>query len=230
MSIPIMIFSPHPDDAELCLGGFILEHSKRYKILIVNLTNGDYSQNGNNRYKESLEIHNNYKNISYFFLNFKDFSINHFDEQQQRKIVNLIRKFRPSIIISTSEIDCHPDHKEASYLVRRSIYAASSNIYDGIDKKYKCKYYFQYSQELFPRDKKIVYFDITKVYEEKIALIENYKSQFYEGTRTFLNTHLLNKIKSKDQLCGSFISVKYAEQLFLVEGEFSCINIFKITN
>ena len=51
MSIPIMIFSPHPDDAELCLGGFILEHSKRYKNLIVNLTNGDYSQNGNNRYK-----------------------------------------------------------------------------------------------------------------------------------------------------------------------------------
>lgn len=226
----IMIFSPHPDDAELCIGGFILEHSKKYRITIVNLTDGDYSHNGDDRRRESLKIQKQYMNIKYCFLGIKDFSINHLDENQLKKVILLIRKLKPSIIISPSEYDIHPDHKETSKLIKRGVYAAGTNIYRGNDDKHHCKYHFQYSQELFPKNEKIVYFDTTEVHSKKMDLLNNYKSQFCEGERTYLNSYLLNKIDTKDQLCGALVSTEFAEQLILIEGELIFDNIFKAFN
>lgn len=61
-------------------------------------------------------------------------------------------------------------------------------------------------------------------------LLNNYKSQFCEGERTYLNSYLLNKIDTKDQLCGALVSTEFAEQLILIEGELIFDNIFKAFN
>lgn len=231
----IMIFSPHPDDAELCLGGFILNHIRKYKVTIINLTNGDYSTNGTSetRKKECLEIEKKYNNLSYIFLNIKDLSINHNDVVQQKKIINIIRSLKPSIICSTSIFDRHPDHYEAAILIRKSIEMAGTAIYTReLGEPYSCKYLLLYNKELMVHNsQKSIYINTSEVHEEKLELLCYFKSQLskkHEQVQTKLNKWYLKELEAKERYCGSLIYENFAEQVILEKGSISVDNIFTL--
>lgn len=230
----ILIFSPHPDDAELCIGGFIISHLKKYSITIVNMTNGEKSSNGSiQRIGEAIKIQSTYPNLKYIFLNIPDLQINSCNDLQCDKVVKLIRELRPSIIFNIHRHDHHPDHVQTSCLVDFAIEFAGIRQYKkelGI--AHNVKYVLKYSQEYIHNEKaKTIFFDVSDVYKEKVQMIKGYSSQFHLGetdNKTSINMYLVNKIQKKDGYLGSLINAEFAEQLILTKGEILIDNIFKI--
>lgn len=231
----ILVFSPHPDDAELCIGGFIIKHLKDYKITIVNMTNGEKGTNGcsEQRREESLRIESKYSNLNYIFLDIPDLQISSVDNGQRETVIKLLRSLKPSIICNMYEKDRHPDHMEASKLVKYAVEIAGIEKYKNwLGGPHTVKYILNYSQDYIEGfGLKSILFDLTSVYKQKLDMIENYGSQFSlneNGKKTILNTMLVNRIRKKDEYLGSLINCDFAEQLVLEKGVMSTDNIFKV--
>ncbi len=227
----ILVFSTHPDDAEFSIGGTILKHSKKYKITIVILTNGEAAKNGDKfiRKKEAMYLTEINQNIKVKFLNFKDGFVNSNSKYQLNKIIEIIRKLRPSIIISPYWKDSHPDHREASKLIKCARYKASINILEKLGNPFFCKFIYFYSLELI-NDSNKIYIDISEYLEMKKELVNNFNSQLCkekEYEYTYINNHILNKIISKDIYCGTLINTIAAEEL-LIENYIKIDNLFSI--
>lgn len=228
----ILIFSPHPDDAEITIGGIIAKHSKKYKITVVDLTMGENSCNGSckERFKEAL-VSATILNIKRINLGLRDCEISHLSAFQEKKIIEIVRKLRPSIVIAPYKADEHPDHKETYYLIKNGVYKAGLNIYHELGSDYKCKYIYYYAQELNQSEKSIS-FDVSSYYDQKLEALSCYRSQFVKSSEdrdSVLNYYTLNKIKAKDSYCGQLIQGEYGEEL-IYEGKLVVENIFEIEN
>ena len=214
--INILVFSPHPDDAELCVGGTIIKHSDKYSIIIVDLSIGECSANGNNTVRQKeIDRANALLGINErICLDINDCEISSNSTEQLKKVIYTIRKYRPSIIISPYMLDNHPDHKETYKLIKSAFK--------------RCKYIYYYSQDIISNNCNKLYIDITDIYDKKLLALEQYKSQFKMNMAskvTYLNKYMIQKITSKDTYNGALIGCEYAEEL-LYDGLMVCDNIF----
>lgn len=229
--INILVFSPHPDDAELVVGGIIKKFSAIYNISIVYLTNGEYSCGGatdvriqecNNACDElSVKMHT--------LLNIKDLGISRNSERQQDEIVKIIRESKPQMILSPHFSDSNVDHIEAYWLVRSCRYIAGTNQKTILGSPYFCKYIYYYGQNIAFCNNSF-YIDVSDVYQSKIKAIRCYISQFGEKVNgSYVKDILLERITSKDRHCGALFGVEYAEEIFY-EGKIMILNPFQIFN
>lgn len=214
----ILIFSPHPDDAEICLGGLIITYSSQYSIKIIQMTNGEAATNGNMsvRIQEQSEAIRQIENVNIEYLNIKDLNINSNNCDQLRQVIEIIKKEKPSMIFLPSHSDLHTDHREANILIRKSVNIAGigNKSLENTSISHTCKLLFEYSTELQLQVNSI-YIDVSKVYEDKRKLLDSFSSQLNPQNRakTFLNIFLLQKIIAKDSYCGALIQTKYAEEI-----------------
>lgn len=124
MKLDILAFGAHPDDIELGAGGTLakaVDNGK--KIGLVDLTLGDLGTRGTPeiRLEEAqkaaeilgAEVRENLKFRDGFFKN---------DEEHQREVIRLIRKYKPDVVICNAPHDRHPDHGRGSELVVQSCF------------------------------------------------------------------------------------------------------------
>lgn len=227
----ILVFSPHPDDAELIIGGTIAKHSKKYRVIIVDLTKGENSFNSdeNKRDIEAVaagEILNIKGRIN---LKMKDGLINRNSIEEEKYVIGAIRKFRPSVILAPFKTDKHPDHKEAYYLIKKSVYKAGLNIYPNLGENHNCKNLYYYAQDL-NKNNNSFYIDVSQFYNLKFNALNCYKSQFDRNeiySSTDLNKYMLRKVECKDRYCGSLIESEYAEEI-IYEGKLVFENLLEL--
>ncbi|MEO9209690.1 MAG: PIG-L family deacetylase, partial [Ginsengibacter sp.] len=119
MKLDLLAFGVHPDDVELsCSGTLLVEKKNGKKIGVIDLTQGELGTRGtaDTRKEEAansakildLDIRENLKMADGFFKN---------DEVHQRKIITVLRKYRPEIIFCNAPDDRHPDHGRAAQLM-----------------------------------------------------------------------------------------------------------------
>ncbi|MCC6515764.1 MAG: bacillithiol biosynthesis deacetylase BshB1, partial [Chitinophagales bacterium] len=124
MKLDILVFAAHPDDVELSCSGTVLKHIQLgYKVGIIDLTQGELGSRGTAEIRaiesknasQILGIHHREN------LGFKDgfFEI---DEAHLLKVIQVIRKFQPSIVLVNAKQDRHPDHKRGGDLVSRAAF------------------------------------------------------------------------------------------------------------
>ncbi|MGC9140623.1 PIG-L deacetylase family protein [Athalassotoga sp.] len=126
----ILAISPHPDDVEIGCSGFILKARKNgYESKIVVATNGQSGLYGDSelRKREAIESSRILTGEDPIFLDEIDGLIEN-NVKLRKKISNVIRMFKPSIVISPYIKDKHPDHIAISSAVRKAIFSARSNI------------------------------------------------------------------------------------------------------
>src|SRR4029079_7004946 len=122
MKLDILAFGAHPDDVELSCAGTIIKHvSLGYKVGIVDLTRGEMGTRGTPEIRDAeataaaevmgLEVRENLNTRDGFFRN---------DEEHQLKVIRMLRKYQPDIVIANAIRDRHPDHGRAAELVRES--------------------------------------------------------------------------------------------------------------
>ncbi len=221
MKLDVLAFGVHPDDVELSCGGVLLvEKMQGKKTGIIDLTQGELGTRGTleTRYTEAaaaakilkVDVRENLKMADGFFEN---------NELNQRKIVEILRKYKPEIVLCNAPTDRHPDHGRSAKLV------ADASFLSGLQKvesqlngekqlAWRPKYVLNYIQDrlLIPN----FVLDVTDVFEQKLESIKAYKTQFNsqkdDGQQTYISTpDFLDSVIYRHKWFGKMIGVKYAE-------------------
>ena len=221
MKLDVLAIGAHPDDVELGCAGLLLSEKKLGKKTgIIDLTRGELGTRGTieTRKKEAdaasailqLDARENLGMSDGFFQN---------DEQHQRKLITAIRKYQPEIIICTAPEDRHPDHGRAAELVARAAYLSGlrkiETTHNGKKQQaWRPQAVYHYIQD-YPLKPDLVV-DITGFLDQKMDLIQTFKSQFYDPASLEPDTPIssadfLDFQVARARVYGKYISVKFAE-------------------
>jgi len=219
--VNILAIGAHPDDVELGCGGTIAKLiSEGKKVAIVDITQGELGTRGTPeiRHQEAMKA-TEILGVSYREnLKFKDgFLAN--SEQYRMRIVEMIRKYRPDIVLCNAVNDRHPDHGEASKLVSDACFLSGlvkiETSLDGISQlEWRPKHVFHYIQWRELKADFVV--DISDFMQKKVEACLAYKSQFYnpsskEPETVIATENFLQSITYRAQNLGREVGVKYAE-------------------
>ncbi len=144
------------------------------------------------------------------------------DEVHQRRLIQVIRKYQPEIVLGNALADRHPDHGRAGNLIADACFLSGLRKIEtigedgGKQQHWRPKYVFHYIQDRF-HNPTFVY-DITAAFEKKLEAIKAYSSQFHSDVydedepQTYISTpEFLNSIIGRHQMFGKMIGVPYAE-------------------
>jgi bacillithiol biosynthesis deacetylase BshB1 len=208
----ILAFSPHPDDAELGAGGFLLEMRKRgYTTGIVDLTAGELSSTASaeTRRAESKKAFHLLDLEVRESMNLKDGNLT--DSYDSRiQVAEIIRKYKPRVVLAPFYEDRHPDHVACSLVVKASIlYARLKKL--GEPHYVNHIYYYMLNTPFVPT----FILDISDSFEKKMKVLSCYHSQF--GAEIPLLKDYIPHARAKASYYGSLIDTAYGEP-FRVEG------------
>ena len=130
MILDILAFGIHPDDVELSAGGTLLKHKALgYKVGICDLTHGELGSRGSGELR-LVEAANAAKILGIDArenIGLPDaWAID--NQESCLKIIQIIRKYRPRIILCNAKEDRHPDHAKGAEMVQKANVLAKSTI------------------------------------------------------------------------------------------------------
>jgi bacillithiol biosynthesis deacetylase BshB1 len=141
------------------------------------------------------------------------------DEAHQRKIIALIRKYQPDIILANAPEDRHPDHGRSAKLVSDAAFLSGlrkvETIYEGMTQNaWRPAYTFHYIQDRFIQPSFVI--DITAYMERKMEAVLAYGTQFTNADTSEPQTYIsspqfLETVKARALMLGKRIGVGYAE-------------------
>jgi LmbE family N-acetylglucosaminyl deacetylase len=128
----VLVFSPHPDDESIGVGGYIaqsIENGATVKIVLV--TNGDFHGNEQVRYAEFKKATQilGVPVSNLVFLNFPDGKLDKIDPTVLYvALQSQIEQFNPNIIIYPDVQDANPDHSTIGKAVQKILAADPPQI------------------------------------------------------------------------------------------------------
>ena len=222
MKVDILAFGAHPDDVELGCGGTIAKAvSKGKKVGIIDLTRGELGTRGNKEIRQK-EANEAAKILGVKFrenLNLQDgFILN--DRESQEKVIQVLRLYKPEIVLCNAVKDRHVDHSRASDLVSSSCFLSGLEKLKTIKGKnfindsWRPRHVFHYIQweDLSPD----FVLDISGFLKIKMKAVKVFKSQVYDKKSTESETptssiNFLNSIESRATNLGRLIFSDAAE-------------------
>ena len=221
--VDILAFGVHPDDIELsCAGTLLAEQKRGKKTGIIDLTMGELGTRGSAETRKE-EAENAAKVLKVNFrenLQMRDGFFKN-DEENQLKVIKILRRYRPEIVLCNAPSDRHPDHGRSAELIRVAAFLSGlkkiETKYDGkVQEEWRPTYVFNYIQDQYLHPDFVI--DISDVVEDKIEAIKCYKSQFYNKDyksgepQTYISSpQFLNNVISRAEELGKQIGVKSAE-------------------
>lgn len=186
MQLDIMAIGVHPDDIELSCSGTLLKHiDLGRKVGLVDLTQGELGTRGSAslrleeaeaaRVKMGALVRENLGMPDGFFSWKPDNLI---------KIIEVLRRYRPAIVLANTLQDRHPDHGRAAKLIADAcFYAGLRKIEtrepDGSSQEaWRPHALYHYIQDYLLEPDFVV--DITGYMDQKMELVLAFKSQFYD--------------------------------------------------
>lgn len=185
VKLDILAIGVHPDDVEISCAGTLLKHlALGKKCGILDLTKGELGTRGSGelRLQEAaaaaaimgIQVRENLGLADGFFQN---------DEQHQRAIIRILRKYQPEIVLCNAVSDRHPDHGRAATLTSNAcFYSGLRKVETEMDGKaqsaWRPKAVYHYIQDHQLKPDFVV--DVTEFMDKKMEAIKAYKSQFYD--------------------------------------------------
>jgi bacillithiol biosynthesis deacetylase BshB1 len=221
MKLDILAFAAHPDDVELACSGTIAAHiAQGKKVGVVDLTQGQLGTRGSaeERLIEAKEaakvmgIHarENLGMDDGFFVN---------DKPHQLKIIEMLRKYQPDVVLCNAQHDRHTDHGKGGDLVQDACFLSGLKKIETQHKgenqeAWRPKLILRYIQDYFIKPDVVV--DITPYYDIKIKAIKAFKTQFFSQESKEPETpisvpHFFDVIEGRCLDMGRYAGVKYAE-------------------
>jgi len=219
--VDILAIGAHPDDVELGCGGTIAKLvSDGRSVAIVDLTQGELGTRGTSeiRHREATKA-TEILGIKYREnLKFKDGFLTN-SERYRMKIVEMIRKYCPDVVLCNALDDRHPDHGIAAKLISDSCFLSGltkieTSLQGKLQSAWRPKHVFHYIQWREIKPDFVV--DISDFMEKKIDACLAYKSQFYDPKSNEPETVIATKdffqsITYRAQNLGRESGVRYAE-------------------
>lgn len=211
--LDVIVVAPHPDDAELGMGGAIVKMlEKGLRVGILDLTSGEPTPYGSletrkaetDAASEALGIHWR-QNLG---LSNRSLEAT-LDARQQ--LATVFRQTHPDWIFAPFWIDAHPDHVAATELVEQARFWSKLSKTDMAGERFHPKRIFNYyCVHLKMHAQPAFVLDITEQWEKKRASIECYQSQFVQG-REDLDPPFIDQLEYEALYWGKTIGVKYGE-------------------
>lgn len=235
--LDVLVIAAHPDDAELgCSGTILSQVAKGYKVGIVDLTKGEMGTRGTPelRLQEAEAAGKILKLSARENLGFKDIYFSN-DEAHQHRLIEVIRKYQPEIVLANAISDRHPDHGKGADLATKACFMSGlrkiETSFEGKSQEaWRPKFVYHYIQNNYIKPDFIV--DITPYWEDKVASIKAYKSQFFdpnsqEPASFISDPEFLPFIESRGREFGHRILKTYGEG-FTVERFIGVDDLFDL--
>jgi bacillithiol biosynthesis deacetylase BshB1 len=217
-----LAFGPHPDDIELGCGGTLIKLvDLGYSTVLVDMTRGEMSTRGTveTRAAEAAAAAQVLGAIARENLGLPDGRLRS-DDDSRRRVVEVIRKYRPQLVFIPYHQDRHPDHYHGSELAYEGVFMAGLARYktgQPAHRPSQVLYYMRW-EEFEPT----FVVDIGDQYERKMQAVWAYSSQFKADDTFFEQTRLTTpeyhwKLEHQMAYYGSLIQKQYGEG-FLVRG------------
>lgn len=235
-----LVFAPHPDDAEIFVGGTIASLvAQKYRVGIVDLTRGELGSQGSvaTRKAEAKRADKILKLASRSNLGLRDGGLSDLNNKRGiAGVVRQIRQSRPGVILAPYWEDRHPDHVGASKLVQHAVFFAALRKYalSGTTPHAVNQVLF-YPTRVAVEPSLVV--DTSAHFKTKLAAIKCYTDQIERdpklaqaGIKTLVSSPLaLSSIEHRDGYFGSMIGVRYAEPFIIrnVIGVSDPVDFFK---
>lgn len=213
MELDVLVVAPHPDDAELGMGGGILRMlASGLKVGVLDLTNGEPTPHG------SIEIRaDETKSASEVLgLNWRENlglpnrSLEATLDARKR-LASVFRQTRPKWLFAPYWTDAHPDHVAATQLVEAArFWAKLSNTDMPGEPFHPQRIYNYYCVHLKMHANPAFVLDISDQWNKKLDSIRCYHSQFIKG-RQQMEPRFLDQLRDEASYWGRSIGVKYGE-------------------
>lgn len=221
MKLDILAFGAHPDDVELgCSGTIAKEVSLGKKVGIIDLTRGELGTRGSVEIRNSesamaseilgVSVRENLDMRDGFFIN---------DEAHQLKIIQMLRKYRPEIVLCNAIADRHIDHGKGSKLVSDACFLSGlvkieTELNGEKQHAWRPKVVYHYIQWQNITPDFVV--DISGFLDKKMESVLAYGSQFYdpnsnEPVTPIASKNFLDSVKYRAEDFGRLVGVEYAE-------------------
>lgn len=237
MKVDILAIGVHPDDIELGCGGTIAHHLKLGKtVALVDLSQGELGSRGS----AALRLQEAEKAKDFFGIEHREnlgMADGFFEHNRTNliKIVEMVRKYQPEIVLANAQSDRHPDHGRAAKLTAEACFLSGllkvETILEGKKQdKWRPKAVYHYIQDHNLKPDLVV--DISDSIDEKMGAIMCFSSQFYDPKSKEPKTPIsgedfLNFVKAKAASYGRHIGVEYGEG-FNVNRDIGVNNLFDL--
>ena len=223
--IDILAIFAHPDDVELAVGGTLLKmKSLGYKTGALDVTKGEMGTRGTveGRAEEADEAAKILKLDVRENLELPDGHV-WLTEETRTKLVRVLRRLKPKILLTHQIDDPHPDHNHIAQLVRESARLASMQKYDSDFGQARTPApivaHNIFSQRVAPS----FIVDISDFLEQKTESIRAHASQFYNPDSKEPETRLTGKnfiaeLENRSRYFGSLIGAAAGEPFFVREA------------
>lgn len=212
----IVAITAHPDDMELnCSGTLALAIRAGWTAGAIDVTRGELSTRGTpeRRDEEARAAAAELGLTTRANLQLPDGHL-HDSKETRRAVVRVLRSMRPKVVLAPPLNDHHADHMAVAEIVTRSFYLAGVAKYDpGIEPwRPHALFYYLGSRADIPA----MVVDVSSTYEQRLAAIRCYESQFFKEESTERRTRIshpdfLAAIDGTARRFGALIGVRYGE-------------------
>lgn len=213
--LDVLAVAPHPDDAEISVGG-ILAGARRQnlRVGVIDLTSGEPTPHGSLE-RRAAETEAATKALDLTWrdnLGLPNRSLQPTLEAR-RALAEVFRLTKPKIILAPYWQDAHPDHVVASSLCDDARFWSKLSRTDMEGERFwppMLLHYFSIHLRIHPPASIVI--DITEDIEPKMASVSAYESQFVEGRSEDYPT-LLDDVHDRCRYWGWTIHRPYGEPL-----------------
>jgi bacillithiol biosynthesis deacetylase BshB1 len=211
--LDILVVSPHPDDAELGMGGAILRlKAEGCSVGVLDLSDGEPTPFGSPEiraretaaatavlgldWRENLGLPNRSLEPSL---------------TARGQLAGVFRRTRPRWIFAPYWVDAHPDHVAATPLVEAARFWSKLSKTDLPGQPHypeRIFYYYCFHLRQLPQPAFVL--DISEFWQKKLAAIACYRSQFIEG-RPEESPTFLDRLRDQAAAWGWAIGTRYGE-------------------
>jgi N-acetylglucosamine malate deacetylase 1 len=212
----ILAIGAHPDDVEMIVGGTLAKMIDRgRKVVTVDLTRGEMGTRGTPevRAREAAAAAATLGVKERINLDMGDGVLE--DTLKNRaRLVEVIRDYRPAIVLCHYWKDLHPDHMAAGMMVQNIMYPLGFEKYPADGEPYRPNAFLFYKGHIPFVPSFVV--DTSGYFEKKMEAIRSFSSQLHnansdERLTGIAKPDFLLRIEARDRYFGSLIERTHGE-------------------
>jgi len=211
--LDVLVIAPHPDDAELGMGGTILKLLAAGKrVGVLDLTNGEPTPYGSVELRETeTEASTEIMRLTWRGnLGLPNRSLEP-TLDARKQLAGVLRLCEAPVLFSPFWEDAHPDHVAATQLIEDARFWAKLSKTDMPGEPFHPRrIYHYYCVHLKQVINPAFVIDISENFEQKMEAVRCFNSQFIEGRPTLPPT-FLDSVITKAEYWGQMIGVRYGE-------------------
>ncbi len=230
--LDMLAFAAHPDDVELCAGGTVclLTRAGR-RVGIVDLTAGELGSRGTptSRREEARRAGEILGLSTRDNLGLPDGNIENTDQNRLR-VIEVVRKYRPRVVLAGAPECRHPDHRNATRLVVDALFYSGLRRIEttsgGVPQVPHRPDHVLHYMQVIPFEPTLVV-DVSEVWAQRQKALTAFKSQFfsaeYDPSEGEPETYVSNEgffkwVEARARHYGYPIGAEFGEPLLYRQG------------